>query len=537
MRFVLLCLARLAAAAGPFYISLAGNDSWTGLLPQPSPQRDDGPFLTAARAAAALAALDRPLQNDTFVYLRAGVYELEATLSLGPGQSGSGPSAQVRWATYPGDEPAVLSGSHSIDNADWNPASSGTWVAPLPLTAPNRSRSLRIGGVDRRWPSRVPSVTGPGLDGLYNDDATLHWVSSLTGCGVTECWPKNCSDPVNQWGFVYNASDVRGPSPSWADITGIDALVFGSWTASWAPVRAIIGANATLLVDAPLTTSAPGHWGGVGCPAGARYVLSNVAEALAPGTFYVNDSARTVSYMPLPLEAIQSLDASVPAIPVVVKLDSGAQFISLENLLIVGASDGGLLVSTYTDGLGALLVSGAADVTIRNVNVTGTDGSGICLSNVLRVTVDRCIVSDAGGDGIGNSGVWTNVTVSNSTTNSTGFLFLNQPSGIRTSGAVDGVVTVTHNLVLDSAHNGIAVNGLGVSSPPPGTPFRFIVAHNRIVNPGHAILSDFGGIGGGPSQGVSGCQGTDSCYLHALIASNFVSGTRAYNYGGEGICK
>ena len=55
-------------------------------------------------------------------------------------------------------------------------------------------------------------------------------------------------------------------------------------------------------------------------------------------------------------------------------------------------------------------------------------------------------------------------------------------------------------------------------------------------SPGHAILSDFGGIGGGPSQGVSGCQGTDSCYLHALIASNFVSGTRAYSYGGEGIC-
>ena len=49
--------------------------------------------------------------------------------------------------------------------------------------------------------------------------------------------------------------------------------------------------------------------------------------------------------------------------------------------------------------------------------------------------------------------------------------------------------------------------------------------------------ADFGGIGGGPSQGVSGCQGTNTCYLHAFVASNFVSGTRAYNYGGEGICK
>lgn len=524
------------SAAGPFYVSLAGNDSWTGQLPLPTPSRDNGPFLTPARAAAALAALSRPLLTDTYVFLRGGVYQLEETLTLGVGQSGSGQHASVHWSTYPGDEAAVLSGSLGIADADWEPGTGGAWVAPLPPAAPNRSRALRIQGFDRRWPARVPSVTGPGLDGLYNDDATLHWASSLTGCGTTECWPLNCSDPINQWGFVYNASDARGPSPSWIDIPGIDALVFGSWTASWAPVRAVVGTNATLLVGAPLHTSAPGHWGGIGCPSGARYVLSNVAEALAPGNFYVNDSARTISYMPFPTEDPKSLRASVPAMAVIVEVGSGAQFIILENLSIFGASDGGLLVSSYTDPLGAVLVTGAADITLRNLTVSGTDGSGICLGGVSRVSVDHCHVTDAGGDGIGNSGVWTNVTVSNSTTNSTGFLFLDQPSGIRTSGAVDGVVTVTHNLVLDSAHNGIAVTGLGVTAPPPGTPSRFIVTFNRVSRPGHAILSDFGGIGGGPSQGVSGCQGTDSCYLHALIASNFVSGTRAYNYGGEGIC-
>lgn len=533
----LLCLSS-SAAEGPFYVSLVGNDIWTGLLPQPSPSHDDGPFLTPARAAAALAALKRPLLSHTHVYLRGGVYQLDQTLSLGAGQSGSSLEALVQWSTYPGDEQAVLSGASSIADADWTLGAGGVWVAPLPPSAPNRSRSLRVQGFVRRWPARVPPATGPGLDGLYNDDATLHWVSSLTGCGVSECWPKNCSDPANQWGLVYNASDARGPSPAWADIPGIDALVFGSWTASWAPVRAVVGANATLLVSAPLHTSAPGHWGGLGCPSGARYVLFNVAEALAPGSFYVNDSARTVSYVPLPGEDPSRLGASVPALPVVVELGQGAQLISLENLSIFGASDGGLLVTAYTDSLGAVLVTGAAtDITLSGLTVTGTDGSGICVGDAARVTVDRCLVSDAGGDGVGNAGVWTNVTVSNSTTNATGFLFLNQPSGIRTSGAVDGVVTVTQNLVLDSAHNGIAVNGVGVPAPPPGTPYRFVVTLNRVFRAGHAILSDFGGIGGGPSQGVSGCQGTDSCYLHALVSSNFVSGTRAYNYGGEGICE
>ena len=465
----------IVSAAGPFYVSLAGNDSWTGLLPLPTPSRDNGPFRTPARAATALSSLSRPLLTDIYVYLRGGVYQLDETLTLGVDQSGSGQSASVHWSTYPGDEPAVLSGSLGIADADWKPGAGGAWVAPLPPAAPNRSRALRIQGFDRRWPARVPSVAGPGLDGLYNDDATLHWASSLTGCGITECWPQNCSDPINQWGFVYNASDVRGPSPSWIDIPGIDALVFGSWTASWAPVRAVVGANDSLLVGAPLRTSAPGHWGGIGCPSGARYVLSNVAEALAPGTFYVNDSARDITYVPYPTEDPTTLRASVPALAVVVEVGSGAQFITLENLSIFGASDGGLLVSAYTDPLGAVLVTGAADVTLLNLSVFGTDGSGICLGDVSRVTVNRCLVTDAGGDGVGNSGVWTNVTVSNSTTNSTGFLFLDQPSGIRTSGAVDGVVTVTQNLVLDSAHNGIAVTGPGVTAPPLGTPFRFIV--------------------------------------------------------------
>lgn len=132
---------------------------------------------------------------------------------------------------------------------------------------------------------------------------------------------------------MYNASDSRGPSPAWSDIPGIDVVVFGAWTASWAPVAAIVGANNSLLTVSPLSAAVPGDWGGEGCPSGARsvyralvvvasfasaisafvtrrYALYNVFEALtsSSGAFYVNDSEAAVYYAPLPGEDVSSLE-------------------------------------------------------------------------------------------------------------------------------------------------------------------------------------------------------------------------------------
>ncbi len=71
-------------------------------------------------------------------------------------------------------------------------------------------------------------------------------------------------------------------------------------------------------------------------------MLFNVFEALAPGSgfFYVNDTARTVSYAPAAGEAAPSeLSVIVPVLTTVVSIQ--APFVVMENLNISHATDGG----------------------------------------------------------------------------------------------------------------------------------------------------------------------------------------------------
>ena len=314
----------LAASSGPFYVAPDGNDAWTGTLPDPA--GDDGPFLTPARAAAAVLAVPRPLTGDVHVWIRAGVYSLEEALALsGPLAGGDGQGAVVRWGKYAADSgDAVLSGAASV--IGWTPtATTGIWRAALPGAAPPRCRELFVAG-QRAWPARVPPIAGPSRDDSFSDASTLHYTSSLSGCGFSppSCFPSSCP-AGDEWGwvnyeeqrseaaqaqqrahtgpappllppllsrsFVYNASDPRGPSPAWADIPGIDVVAFGAWTAAWSPVKAVLAVSTKererererdaafaygLLHELRASTD--------GCTAGQPHAADDVAaELCAPG--------------------------------------------------------------------------------------------------------------------------------------------------------------------------------------------------------------------------------------------------------------
>ena len=541
-----------AAFSGAFYVSLLGKDSWSGTLPSPSPDGTDGPFLTPAAAAAAIQALPRPLTSDTFVFLRAGTYYLNSTLSLGPGSGGDSSTARVRWSTFPSDTgSAVLSGGVPVTK--WvRTGTNGVWQATLPATAPQRSRGFFSNGV-RRWPARVPAVAGPTRLDWARDESTLHFVSSLSGCGQ-QCWGKTCNSTEDAYGFVFNKSDSRSPRASWKNIAGIDVLVFGSWTASWSSVAAVYDANATLLVKEPLHTATPGRWGiGPTCPSGSRYILFNVAEALVPssGQFYVDDEARTVQYAPTADEGDDPnlLNIVIPVLDTVVSIvgdDCGGPITYLDflNLTIAHATDGGFTerCAAYQSSTGALSLTSARDVLISEVDVRNTDGSGvILLDNLVRVTLSHVTVKDIGGDGIGtfsntgqSDGSPMNTTISDSVIDGVGFLFYNQPGAIRVKGDPAGTVIVEHNLVRDSSYACIMISWQdGETKPTAPFPWRFIVRGNLVEACGNGILSDFGGIY--VSTSGEQCQGTESCYIPTLVEGNLVRDVRGYNYGGEGV--
>lgn len=550
---------RLAAPPAAFYVSPSGDDSWSGTLPAPNPARTDGPFLTPAAAAAAVEAVPRPLAQDLLVQLRAGTYYLNETLLLGPGAGGDGPAARVVWSSFPADGPgsAVLSGGARVFG--WAPsATPGVVTAALPASAPARSRGLFVGGA-RRWPARVPPAAGPARSDFASDASTLHYASSLDGCGFdasSSCFPAECANAthaVNELGFVYNASDARGPSPGWGDIAGIDALVFGSWTAAWAPVRAIVASNSTLLTAAPLATARPGKFGGAACPSGARYILFNVAEALAPGSFYVNDNTQTVTYALLPGESAATLDAVVPVLGTVVNVqgdDCGGPVsdLVLASLNVSHASDGGARAVPYHAPFGAVQLSSARDVALDGVDVSSSDGAGVLLGDFLvRATLSRVRVRGVGGDGVGVGGAGTgggggaappvNTTIADCVVDGTGLIFLNQPAGIAVQGDASGVAVVEHNLVRDTPYAGVMVGWQpGAPVPPAPAPWQFVVRGNDISGVGNAVLSDFAGVYVSVAGHEAGtCEPAGACFLPTLIAGNRVQGVRAYSYGGAGV--
>jgi hypothetical protein len=543
-----------AGFSGAFYVSPVGNDSWSGLQPAPSPDGADGPFLTPAAAAAAVAALPRPLASNVSVFLRAGTYYLNATLEIGPGGGGGG-GARVQWSSYAPDgaRSAVLSGGAPVTG--WAPAAAapGVWVAPLPAAAPARSRGLFVGGA-RRWPARVPAAASAARGDFASDASTLHWVSSLSGCGGGACWGAACNATEDRFGLVFNASDARSPRADWADVRGMDALVFGAWTASWSSVAAVYDANATLLVNEPLATATPGRWGvGAACPSGSRFILFNARGALRAGSgeFYVDDAARTVSYAPRADEGgdPRALAVVVPVLATVLRAagdDCGGPVADLDilDLAIAHATDGGFAAraAAYQAATGALELASARDVRVSGVDVRAADGSGIMLlDDLVRVTLSRVNVTGAGGDGVGtfsNTGESAasplNTTIADCVVDGAGYLFYNQPGAIRVKGDPAGTVLVEHNLVRDSSYAGIMVSWQdGTARPAAPFPWRFVVRGNLVEACGNGILSDFGGIY--VSSSGEQCQATSTCYIPTLVEANLVRDVRGYNYGGEGV--
>lgn len=96
----------------------------------------------------------------------------------------------------------------------------------------------------------------------------------------------------------------------------------------------------------------------------------------------------------------------------------------------------------------------------RCCSVSGGGGSGVLLlGGLVQVTLSGCEMRDLGGDGVG--AVWgtsfdaINTTVTDCVVEGSGFIFMDQPTGVRAMGAADGVVTITHNHIRDSSYAGV----------------------------------------------------------------------------------
>lgn len=104
-------LARADAPQRTFFVSPAGQDTWSGRLPAPKADGTDGPFATLGRARDAVRALKQAGAGEgpVSVQLRGGTYPLEEAVRFGPEDSGTA-EAPVSYEAYPGERPELIGG-------------------------------------------------------------------------------------------------------------------------------------------------------------------------------------------------------------------------------------------------------------------------------------------------------------------------------------------------------------------------------------------------------------------------------------------
>ena len=86
-----------------FYVSLDGNDSWSGTLDVPNETNTDGPFATFSSARDAVKNLKKSgYTSDIQVLIRGGTYLIENAIAFTIIDSG-GENQTITYAAYPGE--------------------------------------------------------------------------------------------------------------------------------------------------------------------------------------------------------------------------------------------------------------------------------------------------------------------------------------------------------------------------------------------------------------------------------------------------
>jgi len=277
----------LTSSAADFYVSPVGNDSWSGKLAEPNPEKTDGPFATIERARKAVGKLKQEVYKlkkkavdkrfigtphqygsgrDITVLIRQGVYSLENRLSFSSEDGGERletdlptgafeyhelKDCYVTYAAYPGESP-VISGGEKITG--WKKAKDGIWSAGFDGAEIN---DLYANG-KRLTLARTPNTGYFFTDGQPSDSISFKFKK-----GDLKPWKDMESNRINmtvRWGAIHSS------------IARVDEKSRTAW---------LITASPEMMIVPP------------------KYFVENV-EALVDtaNEWYFNAKSRTISFIP-----------------------------------------------------------------------------------------------------------------------------------------------------------------------------------------------------------------------------------------------
>lgn len=465
------------------YVSLAGNDSWSGSLAVPNTAGTDGPLRTleAAQAAARRLKAGLTAQAEIKVWVGGGVYELSKPWLFTAQDSGFPRQAAdwaqtwpITWAAYPGETP-VISGGRRIGGPWRQQKVNGrkAWVTDLPQVAAGKWRfsQLWVNG-QRRLRPRLPK------QGVWQVERALD-----------ACYVGAYGTTIRQGTrrFGYAPGQIRA---DWRNLRDIEVQFFAWWVAPRAHLSDVDEAERVAWFDRDSTIRLA--WTET---EGVDFRLENIFEALTePGEWYLDRPTGKLYYIPLPGEDIATAEVVAPHLQSLLLLE-GATNIRFDGLTFAHAE--WKAPAHFADSNqaswevpGAVVVHHGDTCVFRGCRVLHTNGYGVEINHgSIEVGLERCELRDLGAGGVR---IWHGCrrnVVTDCEIADGGHVY---PAGV---GVLIGRSTgnrVEYNHIHDFYYSGVSAGWNWGYAESDG--YGNLIEWNHIHDIGKGLLSDMGGI-------------------------------------------
>lgn len=506
---VLACAAGVGAAE--VHVAPDGDDASDG--------HGDRPVATLRRALDLVRELRArgSIAVPVTIEVADGRYELAETLVVGRDDSGTEKSPTIVRAA-PGARPVFSGGRRvggwTVDEVDGRPR----WTATLPEVKRGRWRftQLFVDGV-RRFRPVLPA------EGWYEVRGAAAPSEAAAGKGHDR--------------FVAAAAEVAGP---WADRDAVEVVAAHRWSMSRLRIAGVEPAEDPSLAVVTLAGTSPAVDDWAAFPAGGRYRLENVREALgAPGSWYLDVAAGTLTYCPRDGETPEGTVVVAPRLDTLVAIRGAtADERKLTNVRFEGLGfehgnwpmppRGQAFARGDLNVGAAVTITGARAVELVRCGVRHVGRYAVALgTGAHECLLEGCEFVDLGAGGVMIGTItppgdrFTAVTrnvVRDCTIRSGGRI---HPGGIGVWIGLADRTTVERCEIADFTHGGVSAGWTWGYGATPAV--QSVVRGNHIHHLGRRVLSDLAGVSTlGAAPGV-------------VVAGNRIHDVAAHDGGGWGL--